>query len=125
MTGGEESTPAVVKSGEGDAATGASAPSPAPWLTAGDMAMNDLQRELPPEMEALSPKKQVAALVGLHTRLLKAQERTHPFHVPASTVPGALKTMVEVLSTKTNPDNPQFMAAVITPPEVTDTGPGF
>ena len=42
-TGGEGPTLAAVKSGEADAATGATVPSPAPWLAFGDKTMSDLQ----------------------------------------------------------------------------------
>ena len=103
MTGAEGPAKAVMKSGEGDAATGAKALSPAPWLTAGDMAMSDLQRELPPEMRALPPKQQE---MDLHTRLLKTQEHTRPFQVPAPPVPETVEEMVEVLSTTRNTGSP-------------------
>ena len=91
-------------SGESDASTDASVPSPAPWLTSGNKATSDLQRELPPELRALPPKQQVAAPVVYRTRLRKA---------PAPPVPGAVGASVGVLKKATTADDPQLMAAVM------------
>ena len=71
----------MVKSGEGDTATGASIQSPAPWLTFRDKTMSDLQGELPLGLGTLSAKQQVAALVYYHTWLLKAEENAPPIRV--------------------------------------------
>ena len=68
----------MVKSRDGDVATDVPCPSPATWLDIEDKTRSELESELPPGLRALSPKKQVVAIVHLYAQPQKAAEMGPP-----------------------------------------------